>query len=381
MKLIPFNKPYMTGKELEFIAQAHLSGHLSGDGGFTKKCNEWLEKLVSARRSLLTHSCTAALEMSALLADIRPGDEIIMPSFTFVSTANAFAMHGGIPIFVDIREDTLNIDERLIEQAITEKTKAIVVVHYAGVGCEMAQIMKIANKHNLLVIEDAAHAVMAKYRGKELGGIGHLGAYSFHETKNVISGEGGALLINDDKFIERAEIIREKGTNRSKFFRGEIDKYTWVDVGSSYLPAEIISAFLWAQFLSASEITQKRLNIWKKYHVALEKMEQRGVLRRPIIPEHCEHNAHMYYILLNSLEARTKLIKSLKEKGIYSVFHYIPLHSSPAGKKYGRVATDMEITNKASETILRLPLWIGLEGEKLDYIIEALIDELGRRDE
>lgn len=362
--MIPFNRPYMTGKEHEYIDQAHANRKLAGDGVFTKNCHDWLEKNTSTKKALLTHSCTAALEMAAILADIQPGDEVIMPSYTFVSTANAFVLRGGVPVFVDIRPDTLNINENLIEAAITPKTKAIVPVHYAGVACEMDAIMEIATRHNLIVIEDAAQGVMSTYKGKALGAIGHLGAYSFHETKNVISGEGGALLINNEGFAKRAEIIREKGTNRSQFFRGQIDKYTWVDIGSSYLPSEIIAAFLWAQLQEADDITQKRLNIWDQYHSELAKYEEKGLLRRPIIPAEAKQNAHMYYILLNSLEERTKVIERLKEKEINAVFHYVPLHSSPGGLKYGRINAALPVTEDLSDRLLRLPLWVGMNEVK-----------------
>jgi dTDP-4-amino-4,6-dideoxygalactose transaminase len=362
--MIPFNRPYMTGKEHLYIDQAHSNRRLAGDGIFTKNCHEWLEKNTSAKKALLTHSCTAALEMAAILADIQPGDEVIMPSYTFVSTANAFVLRGGIPVFVDIRPDTLNIDEKLIEAAITPKTKAIVPVHYAGVGCEMDVIMEIANRHNLLVIEDAAQGVMSTYKGKPLGAIGHLGAYSFHETKNVISGEGGALIVNDERFVNRAEIIREKGTNRSQFFRGQIDKYTWVDIGSSFLPSEIMAAFLWAQLQEADDITQKRLAIWDQYHAELAEYEEKGYLRRPIIPAETQQNAHMYYILLNSLEERTKVIERLKKKDINAVFHYVPLHSSPGGLKYGRKNGELPLTEDLSDRLLRLPLWVGMNEVK-----------------
>ena len=351
----------MTGRELWYIAQAHTNGHLSGDGMFTKKCHEWLEAKTDAKKALLTHSCTAALEMAAILADIQPGDEVIMPSYTFVSTANAFVLRGGVPVFVDIRSDTLNIDETLIEATITSSTKAIVPVHYAGVACEMDTIMDIAQRHNLLVIEDAAQGIMSTYKGKPLGSIGHLGAYSFHETKNIISGEGGALLVNDERFVERAEMIREKGTNRGQFFRGQVDKYTWVDVGSSYLPGEVIAAFLWAQMEEADQITRQRLAIWHKYHKAFESLEASGMLRRPIIPDGCIQNAHMYYLLLDSLDKRTAFITDLEVKGINSVFHYVPLHSAPAGLKYGRAHGNLSITNQLSERLVRLPLWVGLE--------------------
>jgi len=370
--MIPFNKPYISGKELWNIAQAHALGQMAGDGSFTKQCNEWLEQRTGCYKALLTHSCTAALEMAAILADIGPGDEVIMPSYTFVSTANAFVLRGGVPVFVDIRPDTLNIDETLIVAAITPRTRAIVPVHYAGVGCEMDTIMDIAQRHNLLVIEDAAQGVMATYKGKALGSIGHLGTLSFHETKNIISGEGGALLINDPKLSERAEIIREKGTNRSQFFRGQVDKYTWVDIGSSYLPGEIIAAFLWAQMEEAESITVLRLDIWKHYHEALGSLESAGRLRRPVIPETCRHNAHMYYILLESLETRTALMAKLKEQGVNSVFHYVPLHSAPAGLKYGQVHGRMFHTDDLADRLLRLPLWIGLTEEQQENIVSVI---------
>ena len=364
----------MTGKELYYIAEAHFNSMLAGDGPFTKKCHEWLEIKTGTKKALLTHSCTAALEMAAILADIQPGDEVMMPSYTFVSTANAFVLRGGVPVFVDIRPDTLNIDETLIEAAITSRTKAIVPVHYAGVACEMDTIMDIAQRHNLLVIEDAAQGIMSTYKGRPLGSIGHLGAYSFHETKNIISGEGGALLVNDERFAERAEIIREKGTNRGQFFRGQVDKYTWVDVGSSYLPGEVIAAFLWAQMEEAETITQKRLDIWQQYHNALASLEVLGELRRPLIPVECQHNAHMYYILLESLEKRTQLISKLKGQDVNAVFHYVPLHSSLAGRKYGRVHGDMTNTEDLSDRLLRLPLWVGL-GEQQQVVLAALNDK------
>ena len=367
---IPFNKPYMTGRELWYIAQAHTNGHLAGDGMFTKKCHAWLEARTGAHKALLTHSCTAALEMAAILADIQPGDEVIMPSYTFVSTANAFVLRGGVPVFVDIRPDTLNIDETKIEAAITPRTKAIVPVHYAGVACEMDTIMDIARRHNLLVIEDAAQGIMSTYKGKPLGSIGHLGAYSFHETKNIISGEGGALLINDERFAERAEIIREKGTNRSQFFRGQVDKYTWVDIGSSYLPGEVIAAFLWAQMEEADQITSKRLAIWSFYHQALAPLETAGKLRRPVVPKECRHNAHMYYIVLPDLETRTQVIAQMKRAGINTVFHYVPLHDAPYGKKHGRAHDDLPITRMTSDCLLRLPLWLGVEAYQQNVVDE-----------
>lgn len=368
---IPFNKPYMTGRELWYIAQAHTNGHLAGDGIFTKKCHSWLEARTGAYKALLTHSCTAALEMAAILADIQPGDEVIMPSYTFVSTANAFVLRGGVPVFVDIRPDTLNINETLIEAAITPHTKAIVPVHYAGVACEMDTIMNIAKRYNLLVIEDAAQGIMSTYKGKPLGSIGHLGAYSFHETKNIISGEGGALLINDERFIERAEIIREKGTNRSQFFRGQVDKYTWVDIGSSYLPGEVIAAFLWAQMEEADQITSNRLAIWSFYHKALASIEMTEKLHRPVVPKECKHNAHMYYIVLPNLETRMQAIAQMKDVGINTVFHYVPLHDAPYGKKYGRTQGDLLITGIAADCLLRLPLWLGVEAYQ-----QKIVDEL-----
>lgn len=370
--MITFNKPFMTGRELSYIAQAHSNMMLAGDGPFTKQCHKWLEERTGTKKALLTHSCTAALEMAAILADIQPGDEVIMPSYTFVSTANAFVLRGGVPVFVDIRPDTLNINESRIEAAITPRTKAIMPVHYAGVACEMDAIMDIARRHGLLVIEDAAQGIMSTYKGRPLGSIGHLGAYSFHETKNIISGEGGALLVNDERFAERAEIIREKGTNRSQFFRGQVDKYTWVDVGSSYLPGEIIAAFLWAQMDEAEDITARRLRLWAAYHSAFEKLEAKGYVRRPVVPEQCLHNAHMYYLLMPDLAARTALIEFLKSKGINSVFHYVPLHDSPLGKTHGRTTGDMTVTSLAAERLLRLPLWLGLEDHQ-QRVIDALM--------
>ncbi len=364
----PFNKPYMTGKELWYIAQAHAKGHLAGDGSFTKQCHSWLERNTGCHKALLTHSCTAGLEMAALLADLQPGDEVIMPSFTFVSTANAFVLRGAVPVFVDIRPDTLNLDESLIEAAITPKTRAIVPVHYAGVACEMDAILEIARRHGLMVIEDAAQGLGASYRARPLGSLGELAALSFHETKNVISGEGGALLVNAPRLAERAEIIREKGTNRSQFFRGQVDKYTWVDVGSSYLPGEIVAAFLAAQFEEAEAITRRRLLMWDVYHQALEPFESRGLLRRPIVPKHCRHNAHMYYILLPDLARRTTLIDRLKAQGVQSVFHYIPLHSAPAGLRYARAHGELAVTNDTSDRLLRLPLWVGMEEHQPDIL-------------
>lgn len=358
---IPFNKPFATGRELKYVQQAIANAHLSGNGEFTKKCHAWLESTSNCHKAFLTHSCTAALEMAAILADIQLGDEVIMPSYTFVSTANAFVLRGAVPVFVDIRPDTLNIDESKIEAAITPKTKALVPVHYAGVGCEMDVIMEIAQHHQLLVIEDAAQGMMSNYKGRPLGSIGHLATISFHETKNVICGEGGALLVNQPGLMERTEIIWEKGTNRSQFFRGQVDKYTWVDIGSSYLPSEINAAFLWAQLEEAEAITQKRIDIWQQYHQAFAELEAQGKVRRPIIPDECQHNAHMYYLVLPDLDKRTALIEKLKIYGINAVFHYVPLHSSPAGRKYGRTHGDMNITEMISSQLVRLPLWIDLD--------------------
>jgi dTDP-4-amino-4,6-dideoxygalactose transaminase len=369
---IAFNVPFMVGTEIDYIKEAHGNNILAGDGPFTKRCHAWLENKLGCHKVLLTHSCTAALEMAAILADLQPGDEVIMPSYTFVSTANAFVLRGAIPVFVDIRSDTLNIDEALIEAAITPRTRAIVPVHYAGVACEMDVIMDIANRYNLLVIEDAAQGVMSHYKGRPLGSIGDMGCYSFHETKNVISGEGGALLVNNPKFAERAEIVREKGTNRSLFFRGQVDKYTWVDQGSSYLPGEIIAAFLYAQLEAAEMITQQRINIWKQYHSLFAPLEAEGLLRRPIVPASCEHNAHMYYLLLPDLDKRTAFIDRLKELGVSTVFHYIPLHAAPAGLKFSRYHGDMKLTDSLSQRLVRLPLWIGLD-QHLGIVIDKII--------
>ncbi|MBN9355087.1 dTDP-4-amino-4,6-dideoxygalactose transaminase [Herbaspirillum huttiense] len=375
-KNIPFNWPHMTGKELYYIAEAHFNGKLAGDGPYTAKCHAWLQERTASHKVLLTHSCTAALEMAALLLDIQPGDEIIMPSYTFVSTANAFVLRGGIPVFVDIREDTLNLDERLIEQAITSRTRAIVPVHYAGVACEMDAILAIARQHGLHVVEDAAQGVMSTYKGRALGAIGDLGAYSFHETKNVISGEGGALLVNQPALAQRAEIIREKGTDRSRFFRGEVDKYTWQEVGSSFLPGELIAAFLWAQLEGADAITDARLAAWHRYDEQLAQAEQDGLLRRPVVPDGCVHNAHMYYVIVPQAGQRQQVLDALKQEGIGAVFHYVPLHSSPAGLRYGRVSGAMDITDLQSERLIRLPLWAGLTVQQQDKVIDILTSTL-----
>lgn len=369
---IPFNFPHLTGGEIINIEKAHKLGRLAGDGFFTKECHQWMKVQFDLSGALLTHSCTAALEMMAILADLKPGDEVIMPSYTFVSTANAFVLRGAKPVFVDIRPDTLNINEGLIEGAINSKTKAIVPVHYAGVACEMDVINQIAKKHDLLVLEDAAQGVMSRYKGRHLGALGHLGAYSFHETKNIICGEGGALTINDDRFLERAEIIREKGTNRSKFFRGDVDKYSWVDMGSSYLPGEISAAFLLAQFDRAHQITDKRLLLWSQYHDALQELEDSGHIVRPTVPEGCEHNAHMYYLLVKNLDARSALINYLRERGIMAVFHYVPLHTSEAGRHYARVEGNLSVTENIADRLVRLPLYCDLSQEQMSRIIVAV---------
>ena len=368
--MIAFNKPFMTGRELEYIRQAHANTHLSGDGPFTHRCHRALETLTGSPHALLTHSCTGALEMAALLCDLQPGDEVIVPSFTFVSTVNAFVLRGAVPVFVDIRADTLNLDERLIEAAITQRTRAICVVHYAGVACAMDEILAIAACHGLMVIEDAAQAILSRYRGRHLGTLGALGALSFHETKNVISGEGGALLVNDPALFARAEAIREKGTNRSRFFRGEVDKYTWVEPGSSYLPGEITAAFLAAQLEDAQALTARRLAIWDLYHAWAAPHEAAGRVRRPIIPTECEHNAHMYYLLLPDLASRTQFIADLRAAGVYAVFHYVPLHSSPAGQRFARSAGPLPVTERVGDCLVRLPMWIGLE-EVLPRVFEA----------
>lgn len=372
MKPIPFNKPFIIGRELALIADAVTQGHLSGDGPYAKLCHRWFEERLGTRRALLTHSCTAALEMAAILCDLQPGDEAILPSYTFVSTANAFVLRGAVPVFVDIRPDTLNLDEKLIEAAITPKTRAIVPVHYAGVPCEMDAIMDIAQRHGLLVVEDAAQALLSTYKGKALGTIGHLGCLSFHETKNIISGEGGALLVNDERLGERAEIIREKGTNRSQFFRGEVDKYTWVDIGSSYLPSELVSAFLYAQLERADEITAKRCHICSAYAGRLAPLEQAGKLRLPRFD--ADSNGHMFYIIPDSLDTRTRMIAHLKAQGIYPVFHYVPLHSSPAGRKYGRTSGSMDVTDDLSSRLLRLPLHYEMDDADVERIVAAIHD-------
>lgn len=376
--MIPFNKPYLTGREFGYIASAHKAGKLSGDGLYTRQCHAWIESKLGAHKALLTHSCTAALEIIALLTNIGQGDEVIMPSYTFSSTANAFVLRGATPVFVDVRPDTFNLNEASIEDAITRNTRAIVAVHYAGVSCNMEAILKIADRHGLWVFEDAAQGALAKYRGRELGTIGHLGALSFHETKNVSSGEGGALLINHHSFDQRAEIIREKGTNRSQFSRGQIDKYTWVDVGSSYLPAELVAAFLYAQLEVAQAITDRRLDAWNYYHIRLKALEDRGVLRRPIVPSECQHNGHMYYVVTENFKTRNALIDFLRQRNIMALFHYIPLHTSPAGTKFCRYVGDMVQTRQVSDTLVRLPLFTEITNMQQDDIVSAITQFYGQ---
>ena len=371
---IPFNKPPYIGKESEYVLDAVNKGHISGDGEYTKKCAKNLEELSGTKKALLTTSCTHATEMAALLSDIKPGDEVIMPSYTFVSTADAFVLRGATPVFVDIRPDTMNIDETLIEDAITSKTKAIVPMHYAGVGCEMDTIMDIARRHNLTVIEDAAQAIASTYKGKALGTFGDFGCYSFHETKNISMGEGGALLIQNEDLIEPAEIIREKGTNGAKFFRGQIDKYTWVNYGSSYLPSDMNAAYLWAQLENIDIIQKKRLSVWNRYREGLSELEKREYIEFGMIPDECTNNAHMFYIKVSDLETRTDLISYLKEKGIMAVFHYVPLHSAPAGRKFGRFNGEDRYTTKESERIMRLPLFYSITEEEVEYTIEMLLE-------
>ena len=370
--MIKFNVPPFIGDEITNIQKAIDSQKICGDGRFTKSCNIWMEERFNANKVLLTTSCTHALEMAAILADIKPGDEVIMPSYTFVSTADAFVQRGATIVFVDIRPDTMNIDENLIEDAITDKTKAIVVVHYAGVSCEMDTITDIAKRHNLFVVEDAAQGVMSTYKGKSLGTIGDFGCYSFHETKNYSMGEGGAILIKDDKYIEKAEITREKGTNRSQFFRGQIDKYTWVDYGSSYLPSELNTAYLYAQLKNADKINENRLNSWNLYYDLLKPLADEGFIELPHIPEGCEHNAHMFYIKAKDLEERTKLIKFMKDNEISLAFHYIPLHSAPAGLKFGRFHGEDVYTTKESDRLVRLPMYYGLSTEEIQYVVKYI---------
>ena len=370
--MIPFNVPPCVGTELQYIKEAIESHKICGDGAFTKKCNAWLEERFGAQKVLLTTSGTTALDMAALLCELKEGDEVILPSYTFSSTATSAVLGGARLVFVDIRPDTMNIDEKKIEEAITERTRAIIAVHYAGVACEMDTIMEIARKYNLVVIEDAAQGVMSTYKGRALGTIGDFGCYSFHETKNYSMGEGGALVINNPEYNERAEILREKGTNRSKFFRGQVDKYTWVDFGDSYLPSELNAAYLWAQLCAADEINENRMASWNQYYQELKGLEESGRIELPVIPEGCVHNAHMFYIKCRDLEERTSFISYMKEEGILTVFHYIPLHSAPAGLKYGRFSGKDLYTTKESERLVRLPMYYGLEQEKIEFICEKI---------
>lgn len=370
---IPFNRPPYTGLEDQYVLEAIRGEKISGDGPYGKKCQEWFQNKLGVDKTLLTPSCTAALEMAAILVDIKPGDEVIMPSYTFVSTANAFVLRGAKIVFVDIRPDTMNIDEKKIEAAITERTKVVVPVHYAGVGCEMDIIMNIAERYGLYVIEDAAQGVMSSYKGRALGTIGHLGAFSFHETKNYTSGgEGGLLLINDSQFIERAEVIREKGTNRSQFFRGQVDKYTWVDIGSSYLPSETQAAYLWAQLVQANKINEARLSVWKTYYDALELLAEKELIDLPFIPDGCSHNAHMFYIKVKDLDERSELLEYLRNENIYGAFHYISLHSTPTGKRYGSFVGEDINTTTESERLIRLPLFYSISDEQVHKVIETV---------
>ena len=369
---INFNVPPFTGREMIYIKQAVDAQKICGDGQFTAKCNKWIEDKTGCEKALLTTSCTHATELAALLADIRPGDEVIMPSYTFVSTADAFVLRGATPVFVDIRPDTMNIDETLIEDAITEHTRAIVPVHYAGVGCEMDVIMDIARRHNLMVIEDAAQGIMSTYKGQALGAIGDMGCFSFHETKNFSMGEGGALLMKDSRFIEDAEIFREKGTDRSKFFRGQVDKYRWVNYGSSYLPSDMNAAYLWAQLELADEITKARMDRWNQYDALLRDLADNGLIEQPFVPDYCTHNAHMYYIKVRDLEQRGDFINFMKSKDVLTVFHYVPLHTAPAGLKYGRFHGEDNFTTRESDRLVRLPMYYALTEDDVNYICECV---------
>jgi dTDP-4-amino-4,6-dideoxygalactose transaminase len=370
--VIPFNRPYTTGSELEYIADAVASGHISGNGPYSRRCTDWLEREHHASRALLTHSCTGALEMAAVLADLEPGDEVIMPAFTFVSTANAVVLRGAVPVFVDIRPDTLNIDETQIAAAITDRTRAILVVHYAGVGCAMDSIMEIARANGLLVIEDAAQAILATYRDRPLGSFGDYAALSFHETKNIQCGEGGALLVNEPTTVERAEVIHEKGTNRRAFFRGQVDKYTWIDIGSSYLLSDVGAAFLWAQLEHAGEIIRMRREIWDAYNDAFFDLEAADIARRPVVPDDCEANAHLYYLLLRDQPERDRVLHEVNAAGVNAVFHYVPLHTAPAGSRFGRAQGTLPVTTSASGRLLRLPLWAGMPEHEVERVIDAL---------
>jgi dTDP-4-amino-4,6-dideoxygalactose transaminase len=376
--MLPFNRPYISGKEATYLAEAMESGRLEGDGPFTQRCQDWLRRWSGAEAVLLTHSCTAALELAALLLELKSGDEVIMPSYTFVSTANAFALRGAVPVFVDIRADTLNLDERVVDAAVSPRTRAIVAVHYAGVACEMDVLAQVAQRHGLMLIEDAAQGLLASYHGRPLGAIGQLGAISFHATKNVVSGEGGALLINDASLTERAEVIREKGTDRKRFLRGEVDKYTWQALGSSFLPSELTAAFLAAQLDVAETITAGRMRIWQRYHEELEPLERAGVLTRPSIPSGCAHNAHMYYICLGQGLIREQFIKALRELGIQAASHYEPLHNSPAGRRFGRSVGSLSVTEDLSGRIVRLPLWMGLQDADVEQVVGSVRMAVGK---
>jgi dTDP-4-amino-4,6-dideoxygalactose transaminase len=369
---IPFNRPQLAGLEHAYIDEALTSGKLSGNGKFARRCAQWLEERLGGERALITPSCTAALEMAGILAELQPGDEVIVPDFAFVSTANAFALLGAIPVFADVDPRTLNLDPAAVEQALTNRTKAIVVIHYAGVACEMDSILQIAERHKLIVIEDAAHALGATYHDRPLGGIGDLSTFSFHETKNVQCGEGGALVVNADRLVERAEIIQEKGTDRGRFFRGEVDKYTWQDTGSSYLLSEVAAAFLWAQLEHADAITRERRSIWANYYAAFEDLEAEGLLRRPIVPEGCAHSGHLFYVLLPSEDIRDSVIGALRKLGVHAVFHYVPLHASPGGRRFGRLGGPVPVTDDMSSRLVRLPIWAQMGDERLSYIIDAL---------
>ncbi len=371
---VDFNRPVPVGKELEYIAQAIQNGHISGDGPFTRKCSALLEQALGVSKALLTTSCTHALEMMAILLDVRPGDEVVIPDFTFVSTVNAFVLRGARPVFVDVRPDTLNLDETRLEAAITARTRVVAPVHYAGVGCEMDSIMEIARRHNLTVVEDNAHGLFGRYKGKYLGTFGALAAQSFHETKNFSSGEGGALLINDPELAERAEIIREKGTNRSRFFRGQVDKYTWVDIGSSYLPSDILAAYLFGQLEQREKVQSHRRNLWHTYQAGLQDWAAKRQVQLPTIPEHCEQSYHMFYILMPDLELRQKLILYLRQRGIYTVFHYLPLHLSDMGRSFGGREGDCPVTERVSDRLIRLPFHNALTGAEQEQVIEAILE-------
>jgi dTDP-4-amino-4,6-dideoxygalactose transaminase len=377
--VIPFNTPYATGAEFTYIQQAIANSHLSGNGPFAARCTTWLEETTGSSKALLTHSCTGALEMAVLLAGVEAGNEVILPSFAFASLANAIALRGATPVFVDVRPDTLALDEQCAAEAITPRTRAIAPVHYAGVGCELDALLELARAHDLVILEDAAHGLLASYRGRPLGGIGAAGCLSFHETKNVICGEGGALLVNRPDWVERAEVLQEKGTDRSRFFRGEVDRYTWIDLGSSFVMSEINAAFLWAQLERASELTAQRMKTWQAYHQALEDLEVQGRLRRPVVPEHCAHNAHLYYVLLEPGASRDGFIERLAERGVRAVFHYVPLHSSPAGRRFGRAEGSFEVTEDVSERLVRLPLWVGMTASHVERVVGAVTGALERK--